>query len=122
MQYPLKNLRRCIVLACCLFVPVALAHQPRIPDQSNTIVDAPEISKAYYAKLSGEPQIYTIDSQESFDLYVNILVPDILGQNKDVTATIFKNRDYTHPLAILGGSNAQWKYMFEPFGYDAYWQ
>jgi hypothetical protein len=53
-------------------------------------------------------------------LYVNILVPDINGQKKDVSATVYKNGDYANPIATLGGANAPWEYMFEPFGYDAY--
>ena len=104
------------------FVSSAFAHQPRITNQwTNQVID-PEISKAYYAQLPGEPQKYIIEATGSFNLYVNILVPDIIGQKKDVTAIIFKNGDYTHPIITLGGLNAPWKYMFEPFGYNAYWQ
>lgn len=72
--------------------------------------------------MRGEPQIYRIEATGSFNLYVNILVPDNIGQKKDVTAMVFRNGDYAHPIAVLGGVDAPWKYMFEPFGYDAYWQ
>ena len=89
-------------------VPTAFAHQPRITNQwTNQVID-PEISKAYYAQLPGEPQKYIIEATGSFNLYVNILVPDIIGQKKDVTAIIFKNGDYTHPIITLGGLNAPW--------------
>ena len=33
----------------------------------------PEISKAYYGKLNGIPDIYTIKSSEPFNFYINII-------------------------------------------------
>lgn len=117
-----KDSSRLILLFLLIASTPVLAHQPRITEQAITSVIDPEVSKAYYAQLTGEPQTYVINATESFNLYVNILVPDILGQMKDVTVTIFKNGDTTHPMATLGGSSPEWKYFFEPFGYDAYWQ
>lgn len=118
----LRYTRRLMLLFLLIISIPVLAHQPRITEQTNTNVIDPEVSKAYYAQLKGEPQTYTINATGPFNFYVNILVPDIRGQKKDVTATIFKNGDTTHPIAILGGSNAEWRYFFEPFGYDVYWQ
>ena len=122
----MKNLFKYIFGVIPLFFVISttpvLAHQPRIVESTVTNIIDPEISKAYYAQLPGEPQIYTINATEPFDLYVNILLPYSLKQNKDITATIFKNQDYAHPIAKLGGTNAEWKYMFEKFGYDAYWK
>lgn len=84
-------------------------------------VTNPEVSKAYYGELSGEPHIYRINASEPFDLYVNVLVPDIEGQKKDVSALVIKNDDTAHPLATLDGLNFKWKQFFEPFGHDTYW-
>jgi hypothetical protein len=122
MKHSFKLVLWIIPLFFILSTSSVLAHQPRIVEETLTNIVDPEISKAYYAQLSNEPQIYIIDSTEPFNLYVNILLPDIEGQSKDVTATIFKNKDYTNPLATLGGVGAQWKNMFEKFGYDKYWQ
>jgi hypothetical protein len=83
---------------------------------------SPEVSKAYYAELTGEPDVYVINAPLPFDLYVSILVPDILGQKKDVSAAIIKNGDTKNPLAVLEGINFEWKKFFEPFGHDTYWQ
>jgi hypothetical protein len=83
-----------MVAAAMLLLPIiASAHQPIIMTGEDVAVTEPEISKAYYATLSGEPHIYRISETRPFELYVNVLVPDIGGQKKDVSAAIIKNGD-----------------------------
>jgi len=104
----------------CLPILV-LAHQPRIMESNDVIVPDPEISKAYYAKLNGEPQFYSIKSEVPFDLYVNILVPDIKDQKTDVVAYILKiNETSNQIIKVLDGTDFKWTKFFEPFGYDHY--
>ena len=97
------------------------AHQPRIVTDSSIIVTIPEVSKAYYGKLEGREAIYQIQSDKPFALYVNVLVPDIKGQKKDISAVILKEGT-TLPIATLDGSTFIWKKFFEEFGRDMYWQ
>jgi hypothetical protein len=105
-----------------VFAPVfASAHQPLITESRLTQVPDPEISKAYYSKLTGEPDTYVIQTSDAFDLYVNVLVPDTDGQKKDVSAVIIKDGDTEKPLAALEGTNFEWKKFYEPFGADTYW-
>ena len=96
-----------------------LAHQPRIVETEKINVTKPEISKAYYGKLSGKPHTYTISTSSAFDLYVNILVPFIEGPGKNVTVKIFKS---DQSLGSLSPSEEDWKEFFEPFGQSMYWQ
>ena len=96
-----------------------LAHQPRIVETEKINVTKPEISKAYYGKLSGKPHTYTISTSSAFDLYVNILVPFIEGPGKNVTVKIFKG---DQSLGSLSPSEEDWKEFFEPFGQSMYWQ
>ncbi len=111
-----------LTLVALLLVPaLALAHQPRITESRLTEVPEPEISKAYYGQITGEPEVYVIKATEAFDLYVNVLVPDIAGQKKDVSAAIIKNGNTEKPLAVLDGINFEWKKFYEPFGADTYW-
>lgn len=110
-----------LLLAFFLVPALASAHQPRITESRLTQVPDPEISKAYYGKLSGEPDVYTIEASEPFDLYVNVLVPDIAGQKKDVSAVVIKDGNTEAPLAVLEGINFEWKQFYEPFGADSYW-
>lgn len=97
----------------------AQAHQPRLVTGIPVTVVQPEISKAYYGTLSGAPHTFRIAAPESFHLYVNILVPDLVGQKKDVSAVILKNGQL---IAELDGTNFSWEKFFEPFGYDTYWK
>lgn len=108
-------------LALFLAPALASAHQPRIAESRLTQVPDPEISKAYYGKLTGEPDVYIIEASEAFDLYVNVLVPDIAGQKKDVSAVVIKDRNTEAPLAVLEGINFEWTQFYEPFGADSYW-
>lgn len=112
-----------VVLILALFLVPALvsAHQPRITESRLTQVSDPEISKAYYGKLSGEPDVYIIEASGPFDLYVNVLVPDIAGQKKDVSAAVIKDGNIEAPLAVLEGINFEWNQFYEPFGADGYW-
>ena len=116
-----KKLRYIFALSIGLFLltsTVASAHQPRIQEDVITEVTEPEISKAYYGQLEGEPHIYTISASEEFELYVNILVPEIEGQAKDLSAEIFKDGE---SLIVLDGKNYEWTIFFEPFGQSNYW-
>ncbi len=97
------------------------AHQPRIATENSVIVPDPEVSKAYYGKLTGTEVVYKIQSDKPFALYVSVLVPDIEGQRKDVSAVIIKEGTAL-PIATLDGDNFEWKKFFEEFGRDTYWQ
>ncbi len=112
----------CLALFALVFLlrpGVASAHQPRIVDDRITVVTEPEISKAYYAKLEGVPDIYTISSSQDFDLYVGILVPDIAGQKKDITVVVLKDGNQ---ITILDSNAFAWTQLYEPFGADRYWK
>jgi hypothetical protein len=111
------------IFSFLVFVPaIALAHQPRVTESRQTIVSEPEISKAYYGKLMGEPDTYIIESATPFQLYVNVLVPDIAVPKKDVSAAVIKDGEVETPLAVLGGVDASWEKFYEPFGVSTYWR
>jgi hypothetical protein len=99
------------------------AHQPRIVENTPvTIIEDPEISKAYYGELTGEPHVFRIDSDREFDFYMNVLVPDVPSAKKDVSAALINPDHPEVPLVIVGGIEAEWKQFFEEFARDSYWQ
>ena len=110
---------------CALFalaLPIlASAHQPRLVETERTSVPDPEISKAYYGELGDEAEVYTIFSGTSFNLYVNILVPDIEGQSTEVNVAIV-NSETNKTLATFTGNESEWERMWEEFGRDWYLQ
>lgn len=106
-----------------LLVPsFALAHQPRIVTETKTIITDPEISKAYYGQLNGDAHIYKISAKKPFELYINLLVPDVKNQKRNIAALITKNGDTAHPIVMLIGANYDWKHYWEKFGRSWYWQ
>jgi len=118
----MNKLLLCLVILVPVFSMPGLAsgHQPRLVEGSSVVVVTdPEVSKAYYGTLKGEPAVYTITAMEPFALYVGVLVPDITGQNKDVSAVITKDGE---PLATLDGTTFTWTKFTEPFGNDTYWE
>lgn len=122
----MKLITRIVVFSGALFIlapGLASAHQPRIVDgEYPVVVENPEVSKAYYGKLTGEPAVYKISSGEPFELYVNVLVPDLAHQKKDVSAAIIKDGEEETPLAVLEGINFSWEKFFEEYGHDTYWK
>jgi hypothetical protein len=77
MKHLLRKIGALAPLLTLILASSVLAHQPRITENGITNVRDPEVSKAYYAQLSNEPQVYVISATGSFQLYVNILIPDI---------------------------------------------
>ena len=84
-----------------IFYPLTIfAHQPKLIKDSPSLenphsVISPEISKAYYGKLVGEPHFYKIQSETEFLFYTGILSPktneiyewisiEVLDENKNV--------------------------------------
>ena len=116
-------MKRFLIVAALLVLPLAAAaHQPRLVQGRVTSVVDPEISKAYYGKLQGEPDVYRFTADAPFKLYVNVLVPDVPGARKDVSAAVLKDGDLAHPLAILGGADGPWEAFHEDFGGDDYFR
>jgi len=109
------------LLLTALSLQAASAHQPVIVDSEPAVtVSQPEISKAYYGELNGQPVSYTIKSSQSFNLYVNLLTPA-----KDNNQTLLSAK-ITGPdnrlLSTLDGSNFAWEPYYEPFGGDNYYK
>jgi hypothetical protein len=117
MKIPLSIIA--LLLVVFLLPTATFAHQPRIVKDNPTIVTSPEVSKAYYGALSGKPAVYTIKADKPFALYIGVLVPDIVGQKKDISAIILKDGKQ---IAFLDGTRFTWKKFFEEFGHDTYWQ
>jgi len=98
----------------------ASAHQPRLVEDSGTVtVENPEISQAFYGNLNGDKQIFEINSDKKFPLYVNILVPKTENARKDMVVEIMKDGMV---LAVLDGNSFEWTELHEPFGGDNFWK
>ena len=107
-----------------LLLPIALAHQPRLVMNVNTskqnpiVIDNPEISKAYYGQLKGNPDYYQIVSDKPFNLYLNILVPNIPVERERVFSVEVTRND--EKILLLNGTTYTWEEYFEEFAGDSY--
>lgn len=100
------------------------AHQPRIVIKSKVVrIKNPEISQAFYAELKGQPTYYAIESNVSFVLYLNLLVPDLLNIKKDVSVWVYSgNMEDGKELRLLNGQNFNWVPFYEKFASDKYFK
>ncbi len=117
------------IILCCsaMFFAgafAASAHQPRLvpPGQESIEVKNPEVSQAFYGQFKENPHIYNISSGKEFEIYLNVLVPDLPGAQKDVSAALLKAGDTEHPVAVLDGINFNWQPYHEEFANDDYFK
>lgn len=112
------------VLAAMLLPFAALGHQPRFVTQDQVVeIKNPEVSQAFYGILNGRPASYRIVSNEPFDLYVSLLVPDVKGVAKDVSSKIKHTRaDGGTAVFVMDGNTSAWAPFHEPFANDDYFQ
>ena len=101
------------------------AHQPKLINNSPTIdnpqkVVFPEISKAYYSQLRGQPHYYIIKSEDDFLFYTSILSPKI---GEDYTWFSLEVLDGDQNLIYKAdGSKFEWTAWYEPYARDWYWK
>lgn len=112
----------------------AYAHQPRIVESETTKIENPEVSQAFYGQLEGKDDVFEIEAKDGFELYVNLLIPDISGARKDFAAEIYEmqtaedenmpgqTKDEKRTLAVLQSDASQWTVYDEPWGGDKYFK
>jgi hypothetical protein len=105
-------------LCAMSIAPAALAHLPYLErDNTEIIVNGPEISKAYYGWLSGRPIVYSINSKKTFLLYLGLLSPQSDNDRQDYSARIYKDGEL---FGTLDGADWIWLVSYEPFANDYY--
>ena len=110
-----------------LFCSQIHAHKPVLNDNSSYPPDAPyeiedpEISKAIYSTLSGDPHFYRIQSEEDFDFYSGILAAKIgdcpLGSKFSFEVL---DSDF-HLIYLADGATFEWTPWYEQYGKQWYW-
>ena len=115
-----------IVLLLGIFSQV-YAHKPVLNDNSTYPADAPyeieepEISKAIYSTLIGDPHFYRIQSEVDFDFYAGILAAKI-GECPLNSKFSFEVLDSDfHKIYLADGENFEWTPWYEEYGKQWYW-
>jgi hypothetical protein len=116
-----------IVLLIILFLisfTYAFAHQPKLikyspnSNKPHEVIE-PEISKAYYGKLIGEPHYYKIESDVEFSFYAGITIPKINDNVKWISLEVFDQNN--NSIYYEDGKEYNWKAWYEPYARDWYW-
>jgi len=98
------------------------AHQPRIVAGTAEEITDPEVSKAYYDELTGEPRTYRVTSEVPFVLALGILAPLSSNPSGRYSAAVLRSGEDGRPIAILDGASTPWTEFHEPFANDWYVQ
>ena len=103
------------------------AHKPVFNENSTYPADAPyeiedpEISKAIYSTLIGDPHFYQIQSEIDFDFYAGILAAKI-GECPLNSKFSFEVLDSDfHKIYLADGENFEWTPWYEEYGKQWYW-
>tara|TARA_B100000795_G_scaffold32408_2_gene21368 strand:- start:2878 stop:3456 length:579 start_codon:yes stop_codon:yes gene_type:complete len=109
------------------FLTQAYAHKPVLNESSTYPADAPyeieepEISKAIYSTLTGDPHYYRIQSAIDFDFYAGILAAKI-GECALESKFSFEVLDSEFDKIYLAdGENYDWVPWYEEYGKQWYW-
>ena len=109
------------------FTTQTYAHKPVLNENSTYPADAPyeiedpEISKAIYSTLIGDPHYYQIQSEVDFDFYAGILAAKIddCPLNSKFSFEVLDS-DF-HKIYLADGENFEWTPWYEEYGKQWYW-
>ena len=124
-KYNITSMKLIISLFLILISVKASAHQPKLIKYNPTKeipheVINPEISKAYYGKLNGEPHYYRVNSEKDFLFYSSILSPKV---NDDYIWLSLEVADENNNIVYqVDGSDFKWEPWYEPYARDWYWK
>ncbi len=94
-----------------------------IAPSGNIQIKSPETSQVFYDVLRGKPRDYLVSSGKDFELYINILVPEVANMEGRYSATVSSVNDgVTTQIASLDGSSFNWQAFYSSFGRDWYWK
>jgi len=111
----------CLFISSLILATGALAHQPVIVRGDRIEIEKPEISRAFYDELNGNPRTYFISADKAFDLYINLLVPKNTNPEGRYSARVYQlTAGKKILLTDIKGESVVWKEFYEPFGGDYY--
>jgi hypothetical protein len=126
MLFKYKQIYIVIILVILNFSE-AYAHQPILNlegEQTKNkpyVIDEPEISKAIYSNLNGSPEYYKITSDQPFNFYVGITVPNI-DQCDTFQKYSFSILDEEfNIIKDFDGNAVEWGSWYEEYGKKWYW-
>lgn len=86
------------------------------------VISNTDSSQAFYDELQGSPRSYTIDAGSGFDLYLNVLTPELVNGAARYSIAVYLQKDdgTEEQLSLLYGPTAEWKEYYESFSREYY--
>ena len=115
------------LLSLLLVCTQTIAHKPVLNENSTYPADAPymieepEISKAIFSTLSGDPHFYRIDSESDFNFYAGILAAKIGDCELEEKFSFEVLDSEFHSIRLADGENFEWTPWYEEYGKQWYW-
>ena len=102
-----------LLLISMLITFNSYAHQPKLINYAPSInnpheIIYPEISKAYYGKLKGEPHYYKIESESEFSFYAGISTPKVNDNYKWLSIDVLDENNNLIGNYIFETRNIEW--------------
>tara|TARA_B110000008_G_C16863392_1_gene521695 strand:+ start:218 stop:790 length:573 start_codon:yes stop_codon:yes gene_type:complete len=106
----------------------AIAHKPILIESSTYPVDSPyeieepEISKTFFATLSGDPHYYLINSKVDFDFYAGVIVP-MVGEcilDKKISFEVLDSN--LNQMYLANSKDFEWDGWYEEYSSKWYWR
>ena len=103
------------------------AHKPVLnenstyPPEAPYEIEEPEISKAIYSTLTGDPHYYRIQSDIDFDFYAGILAAKIGECALDRKFSFEVLDSEFHSINVADGENFEWEPWYEEYCKQWYW-
>ena len=107
-----------IAVALVLVPHTADAHQIKLVEQQPQIVEHIDVSQAFYSRLSGVPQTFSLTPRPQNPTQLETLVPYTSKLRTDFIARVTNSNN--EPIATLDGTTTTWTKFYEPFGDDTY--
>ncbi|WP_196161250.1 hypothetical protein [Reinekea sp. G2M2-21] len=105
----------------------AYAHQPIMKldgtgnETSPFVIEEPEISKAIFKELEGNPHYYTLSSETEFSFYAGITKAKLENCAVGQTFSFDVLDAEGNRLFFADGENFEWWAWYEEFGKNWYW-
>ena len=122
-----KSVKITLLLIAAISFP-AIAHQPVLDDNENPhtrtspfVIDKPEVSKAIFSELNGQPDYFQIKSDQPFDFYVGITQAKLDNCPRQNWFSIDILDDNFEIINQKNGKDFDWWPWYEKFGKKWYW-
>lgn len=89
--------------------------------KGDVVIESPEKNQFFYDELKDGPRRYFVNSSNNFNLYFNVLVPQVANKNGKYSVKLFQDNDGAEQLKTeLDGANIERQDFYSSFDREWY--